>query len=98
MRTAILTTQDPGAVSASALVIAAKPGSLSATTDTLAGATGLNPAARAKLAESAKNLTLRGEHRWVIDPTTGWPVSVESTKTTADLDTTNTDVTVIEAK
>lgn len=94
----VLTPQDPQGCLRLRMVTAAKPGALSAITDTLAGATGLNPAAREKLRESAKGMTLRGEHRWVIDPTTSWPVSIESTKTTADPDTTNTDTTIIEAK
>jgi hypothetical protein len=80
------------------MVIVARPGALSAITDTLAAATGLKGAALEKLRQAAKDMNLRAEHRWVIDPSSGWPVSIETTKTTEDSDTSNTDVTVIEAK
>jgi hypothetical protein len=94
----VLTPQDPRGCLRLRMVIVAKPGALSAVTDSLAGATGLDAEAREKLRQSATEMTLHGEHRWVLDPSAGWPVRVESTKTTQDSDTTNTDVTVIEAK
>ena len=94
----VLTPQDPRGCVRLRRVIVAKPGALAAITDGLAETAGLDAAGRAKLRESAKDLNLHGEIRWVMDPTTGWPVRIETTKTTGDGDTSMTDVTVIEAK